>query len=84
MGVRRRKQEGDRAAAQQRVMKRRRRPGPRRSINLILCADHATRLELAAVKGLTTPAEIVMDLIDSGLRRGRNGLVDPEAADSAA
>jgi hypothetical protein len=52
-----------------RVQKRRPRSGPRRSINIGLCADHALWLDVHAARQLTTPAEIVMDWIDQARRR---------------
>lgn len=60
------KESGDRAVASKLayVQKRRPRTGPRRAVNLVMTDEFATRLEHMAVANHTTPAEIVMDLIE--------------------
>lgn len=83
MRARKRTNEGE-AIEPKRVYKRKPRSGPRRGMNLMLCAELATRLELRAVRELTTPSEIVMDWIEAAGRRGRGGDSAEEAAEDAA
>lgn len=87
MGARRRRDEAGQGQETRRVVvrKRRPRPGPRRHINLSIPADLAVRLEVHAVRHLTTVSEIVADWIEANTgRRGRGGEADAEATDSAA
>ena len=72
--------------APKRVRKRKRRGGPKRALNLLLTNEWATWTDVEAAKGLTDPAEIVMDaleLLRSHLHRQRRqrGGGEPAAGD---
>lgn len=73
MAARKRRVGGAEKPEYVRIYKRKPRSGPKRGVNLVLTAEHALRLELLAVRGLTTRSEIVMDWIDQSLSRGRKG-----------